>query len=230
MLTLLVSRQWLSPLNTHIAISNRPFHEGIKGNGARCISFRLHQRPKPSFRIFFITLNSPPVFVEVFCLKTAEVKCAPKEKRKWDRKTGCNLCAQILIAGVWLLFFLSEPLPGYPDLLSIWKHSVFFFKNNYFFILAVLGLCCCAQASSSRGDRGCFLVVVPGLLVVSPLVAEHGFYSVGSGGAAHRLSYLAACGILPDRGSAGGLWTMGPPGQPLWRCYCKATFKLKKGL
>ena len=95
-----------------------------------CISFRLHQRPKPSFRIFFITLNSPPVFVEVFCLKTAEVKCAPKEKRKWDRKTGCNLCAQILIAGVWLLFFLSEPLPGYPDLLSIWKHSVFFFKNR----------------------------------------------------------------------------------------------------
>lgn len=29
-------------------------------------------------------------------------------------------------------FFLSEPLPGYPDLLSIWKHSgvVFFFKTE----------------------------------------------------------------------------------------------------
>ena len=93
---------------------------------------------------------------------------------------------------------------------------VFFFLNNYFFILAVLDLCYCAQAFSSCGARGYSLVAVPGfLIVVSPLVAEHGLCSVGSGVAAHRLSYLAACGILPDRGSAGGLSTMGPPGQSL---------------
>lgn len=33
-----------------------------------CIPFRPHQRHNPSFRIFFITLNSPLVFVEDFCL------------------------------------------------------------------------------------------------------------------------------------------------------------------
>ena len=33
-----------------------------------CISFRLHERHNPSFRICLITLNSPPAFVELFCL------------------------------------------------------------------------------------------------------------------------------------------------------------------
>lgn len=107
----------------------------------------------------------------------------------------------------------------------------FFFQNHYFFILAVLDLCCYAQAFSRGGGGGYFPVVAPGLLVVvSPLVAEHGLCSVGSGVAAHRLSYLAACGILPDWGSAGGLSTVGPPGQSLGCYYCKTTFKLKKGL
>ena len=84
---------------------------------------------------------------------------------------------------------------------------LFFLKNNYLFILAVLDLCCCVQAFSS-GGRGSSLVAVL-LTAVTPLTAEHGPYSVGSGVAAHRLSYLAACGILPDQGSAGGLstWT-----------------------
>lgn len=65
-----------------------------------CISFSLHQRHNPSFSIFFITLNSPPAFAEVFCLKTDEVKCAPMEEIKWARKTSCNFCAQILRTGV----------------------------------------------------------------------------------------------------------------------------------
>ena len=96
-------------------------------------------------------------------------------------------------------------------LLFFLMSSCFLFikKTNYLFILAVLDLCCCVQAFSS-GGRGSSLVAVPGLLTaVTPLIAEHGPYSVGSRVAAHRLSYLAACGILPDQGSAGGLstWT-----------------------
>lgn len=96
-----------------------------------CISFRLHQRHNPSFRIFFITLNSPPAFVEVFCLKRDEVKCAPMEEIKWGRKTSRNLWAQILIDGVWFFFFfLSELLLGYPVLLrSIWNYSAFLKKK-----------------------------------------------------------------------------------------------------
>ena len=45
----------------------------------------------------------------------------------------------------------------------------------YLFILAVLGLCCCAWAFLSCGERGLLFIVVHGLLiVVAPLIAEHG--------------------------------------------------------
>ena len=52
-----------------------------------------------------------------------------------------------------------------------------FFKKIYliYLFLAALGLRCCVRAFSSCGERGLFFVAVHGLLiVVAPLVAEHG--------------------------------------------------------
>ena len=46
----------------------------------------------------------------------------------------------------------------------------------FFFFLAELGLYCCKWAFSSCGKWGCSLVVVLGvLIVVAPLLGEHGF-------------------------------------------------------
>ena len=74
--------------------------------------------------------------------------------------------------------------------------------------LAVLGLPCCGGFSLVA--EGGSLVAVCGLLVVAPLVAEHGLQgthasvivapgllSTGSMVVAHRLSCITACGIFP---------------------------------
>ena len=58
--------------------------------------------------------------------------------------------------------------------------DILFFKIFFLFLflslfLAVLGLRCCERAFSSCGEQGLLFVVVRGLLiVVAPLVAEHG--------------------------------------------------------
>ena len=57
--------------------------------------------------------------------------------------------------------------------LLIYFEIYYFLKINLF--LAVLGLCCCVRPFSSCGERGLLFIAVRGLLiVVAPLVAEHG--------------------------------------------------------
>ena len=52
---------------------------------------------------------------------------------------------------------------------------LFFIIYLFILFLAVLGLRCCTQAFSSCSEQGLFFVAVCGLLiVVPPLVAEHG--------------------------------------------------------
>ena len=52
--------------------------------------------------------------------------------------------------------------------------TVILFLIIYLFLVA-LGLCCCVRAFSSCGEQGLLFVAVHGLLiVVAPLVAEHG--------------------------------------------------------
>ena len=107
--------------------------------------------------------------------------------------------------------------------------------------MAVLGLCCCAWAFSSCGERGLLFIKVHRLLiVVAPLVAEHGpqarrlqqlwhvrslvvscrLQSAGSVVVAQGLSCSAACGNPPGPGLepespelAGRFLTTVPPGK-----------------
>ena len=50
----------------------------------------------------------------------------------------------------------------------------FFFNYLFYLFLAALGLRWCTRAFSSCGECGLLFVVVRMLIVVAPLVAEHG--------------------------------------------------------
>ena len=58
--------------------------------------------------------------------------------------------------------------------------SFFFFFNLYLFIfLVVLGLHCCVQVFSSCSKQGLLIIGVhEPLILVTSLVAQHGFYGV----------------------------------------------------
>ena len=104
-----------------------------------------------------------------------------------------------LVPVPWSVFFLylllgmlslQSPSPqGVPHLVSLnvtcserlslsIPLKYYFFKKFIYFIylfLATLGLHCCAQAFSSCCERGLLFLAVHGLLiVVAPLVVEHG--------------------------------------------------------
>lgn len=78
--------------------SFHPKHRMVAGDfhalPKHCLSFRLHQRRNLCFRIFFITLNSPPAFVGIFSLQRDEVKSVPRVEMKWGRRTSSDLCVQ----------------------------------------------------------------------------------------------------------------------------------------
>ena len=73
----------------------------------------------------------------------------------------------------------SPPLPQGQILLYLLYLLNFLFLITFIYLfylfLAVLGLRCCARALSSRGEWGPLFIAVHGpLMVVAPLVVEHG--------------------------------------------------------
>ena len=75
-----------------------------------------------------------------------------------------------------------------------------------YLFLAVVGLRCCEGFPPAVESGGCFLVVVHGLLIVVPLVAEHGLW--GARASVVEARRLGSCG---SRAEFRGMWVSFPP-------------------
>ena len=82
-------------------------------------------------------------------------------------------------------------VPETDNLLKCWKFSKILFLKCFKF-LAVLGLCCCASFSLVAANRGCSLVVVPGLALAVASLLEHRLQSTRASVIAARS--LRSCG------------------------------------
>jgi len=109
------------------------------------------------------------------------------------------------------VFAVSSLISIVTLLLSIFFQVVFiYFWLSWDFIAE----CRLSPVAVSRGYSG---LEFGFLIVVASLVARGLSGSWASVVAAHGLSGLPACGILPDQGESGPLWTTGPPCSIIFR-------------